>query len=906
MAPGPENTRARRCSLLPTLPLTTGTRLGPYEILSPLGAGGMGEVYRARDSKLDRDVAIKVLPGSVSRDPDVLARFEREAKAVAALSHPNILGIFDFGTHDGTAYAVMELLDGETLRSKLDAGALSQRRAVEYALQIVRGLAAAHEKGIVHRDLKPDNVFVTQDGRVKILDFGLAKTAAARPGDAGDTRSPTALAYTEPGTVMGTVGYMSPEQVRGLPVDHRSDIFSFGSVLYEMLSGKRAFQRGTAAETMTAVLREEPPELSAAPLQVSPALDRIVRHCLEKSPEQRFRSTDDIAFSLQSLSESSGSAAFGAPALAGRRMPRGALWGIAGLLAGAIAGSLLMIGHRAAQKLPGRPVRFEVNAPPDQQAVGTVALAPDGSRLAFTARKAGSGSTLLWIRAIDESKARMLPGTEGAQLPFWAPDGASVGFFADGQLKRVAISGGPPQALAAVTTEVRGASWSGDGRIVFGPTFTGPLLQVSASGGKVTPATVLDKGRGEGTHRWPWFLPDGRHFLFYAAGSTGMEPGEIWVGTLGSNDVKHITQSSSLAVYASPGYLLFTRGSALVAQPFDAGRLEARGEAISLGVDLPSSSATSGLRALTASLDGTLAWHSLASAMSQPVWFDREGRETARLAEAAAWFFPRLSPDGQRLAIARAVADTTVADIWMIDLARNVTTRMTLDPADDAAPVWSPDGTRLVFMSSRRGAAADLYIMRADQPGSEELLFGSEPPKLANSWSPDGRFLIFEVNSPQGRQDLWLLPLEGDRKPVPFLATPFNELNARFSPDGRWVAYTSDVSGASEIYVRPFRESGGTWRVSSRGGQTPTWRGDGREIYYLAPDGMLMAAPVTGAAPFQTGPSTPLFKVAVSDAADPQFDVAPDGKRFLVNQQISLKEEPITVLVNWASALRKP
>jgi dipeptidyl aminopeptidase/acylaminoacyl peptidase len=587
-------------------------------------------------------------------------------------------------------------------------------------------------------------------------------------------------------------------------------------------------------------------------------------------------------------------------------MSRRALWGIAGLLAGAIAGSLLTIGHRSAQMLPRRPVRFEVIGPQDQQVVGTVALAPDGSRLAFTARKAGGNTTQLWIRAIEDSKARMLPGTEGAQLPFWAPDGASVGFFADGQLKRVAISGGPPQALAAVSTEVRGASWSGDGRIVFAPTFTGPLLQVSASGGKVTPTTVLDKGRGEGTHRWPWFLPDGRHFLYYAAGSTGMEPGEIWVGSLGSNDVKHVVQSSSLAVYASPGYLLFARGSSLVAQPFDAGRLEARGEAIPLGVDLPSSSATSGLRALSASLDGTLCWHSLASATSQPVWFDRQGHEIARLAEAAAWFYPRLSPDGQRLAIARGIADTTVADIWMIDLARNVTTRMTFDPADDAAPVWSPDGTRLVFNSSRKGAAADLYVMRSDQPGSEEILLASEPPKLANSWSPDGRFLIFEVNSPQSRQDLWLLPLEGDRKPVPFLATPFNELNARFSPEGRWVAYTSDVSGASEIYVRQFHESGGTWRVSSRGGQTPTWRGDGREIYYLAPDGMLMAAPVTSAATFQTGPPTPLFKVAVPDAADPQYDVSPDGKRFLVNQQISLKEEPITVLVNWAAALKKP
>ena len=655
---------------------------------------------------------------------------------------------------------------------------------------------------------------------------------------------------------------------------------------------------------MTASCARSRPSCRASLSRTSPALDRIVRHCLEKSPGQRFRSTDDIAFSLQSLSETSGIAPSAAPGATGRRVSRGALWVIAGVLAGVIAGSLWTIGRRPV--LPGRTVRFEVLAPQNQQVVGSVALAPDGRRLAFTAREAGSNSTLLWIRELDDTKARVLRGTEGAQLPFWSPDGGSVGFFASGQLKRILISGGPPQAIVPVTADVRGASWSGDGRIVFAPTFTGPLLQVSASGGNVTPATVIDKGRSEGTHRFPWFLPDGRHFLYFAAGSTGMEPGEICVGELGSTHVKHLTPSSSLPVYASPGYLLFVRGSALVAQPFDAGRLELRGEAAPLGVDLPSSSATSGLRALSASLDGTISWHSQASGTSQPVLFDRQGHEVGKLAEPGTWYFPRLSPDGQRLAIARAVADTTVEDIWVIDVARNVTTRMTIDPGDDAVPVWSPDGKRLAFNSSRKGAAADLFVMQADQPGSEELLLASEPAKAADSWSPDGRSLIFESSSPQGRQDLWLLPLEGDRKPVPFLVTAFSELTARFSPDGRWVAYTSDVSGAPEIYVRPFRESGGTWRVSSRGGQTAAWRGDGREIYFLAPDGMLMAAPVTGTAPFQTGTPTPLFKIAVPDTIDPEYDVTPDGKRFLVNQQISSKEDPITVLVNWAATLKKP
>jgi Tol biopolymer transport system component len=883
--------------------LASGSRLGPYEILAPIGAGGMGEVYKARDTRLERDVAIKVLPASFSGDAERLRRFEQEAKAAGVLNHPNITAVYDVGSHEGAPYVVQELLEGETLRAELAGGRFSQRKAIDCAQQIAQGLAAAHDKGIVHRDLKPDNLFVTKDGRVKILDFGLAKLTEIQRDN--QTNLPTAAAATEPGVVMGTIDYMSPEQVKGKPADARSDIFAFGAVFYEMLSGKRAFHGDSAGETMASILREDPPDLSVTNQNISPGLERIVRHCLEKNPERRFQSSSDIAFALQTLSEGSGSAVAGAPLVSGRRVPRGFLWGIAGLLAGALAATLLSVGHRPSQASPARPIRFEVAAPQNQRVVGTVALAQDGSRLAFTAREPG-GSTMLWIRALGDQRAEILRGTEGAELPFWSPDGKSVGFFAGGELKRIAISGGPPQTVAPATPDVRGASWGADGRIVFAPTFTGPLMRVSASGGKPTPLTTLDKGRNEGTHRWPWFLPDGRHFFYYAAGGGGEEPGEIFVGDLGSGNVKHITQSSSLAVYAPPGYLLFVRGGTLVAQAFDADRLEVHGDAAPLGVDLPSNAQASGQRALSASLDGMLSWRTQPSSTSQPVLFDRQGHEIGRLAEAGAWATPRLSPDGQRLAIARAVTESGVQDIWMIDIARNVATRMTLDPADDAYPLWSPDGTRLAFGSTRKGASGDLYIMRADQPGSEELLLASEGAKTPETWAPDGRSLIVSVTTPQTRRDIFLLPLEGDRKPVPFLATPSNESNARFSPDGRWVAYTSDVSGAPEVYVRPFRESGATWRVSNRGGQTPAWKGDGREIYYLAPDGMLMAARVTGAAPFQTEAAAPLFKVAVPEYIDPQYDVFDDGQRFLVNQQISSKEEPINVLVNWAAALKKP
>ena len=717
----------------------------------------MGEVYRAKDPRLAREVAIKVLPASFSQDADRLRRFEQEAKAAGVLNHPNITAVYDIGQHDGAPYVVQELLEGETLREELAAGRFSSRKAIEYALQIAQGLAAAHEKGIVHRDLKPENLFVTKDGRIKILDFGLAKLTEIERGDQV-TNLPTAAAATEPGVVMGTLGYMSPEQVKGRPADARSDIFAFGAVLYEMLSGKRAFHGDSAGETMASILKEDPADLSVTNQNISPGLERIVRHCLEKSPERRFQSSSDIAFALQSLSEGSGSVVPGALAPRARRIPRGVLWGIAGgLLTGAIAATLLTLGHGSSQPSAGRPVRFEVAAPENDRVVGTLALSPDGSRLAFTAREP-DGAVMLWIRPLADPRAEKLPGTEGAELPFWSPDGRSVGFFAGGQLKRISVSGGSPQSIAPVTTDVRGASWGADDRIVFAPAFAGPLLQVAASGGQVTPASTLNKARSEGTHRWPWFLPDGRHFLYYSAPSTGVEPGEIFLARLGSSEAKRITESDSLPVYA-PGYLVFVRGSTLVAQPFDIDRQELRGEPTALGVELPSNISTSGQRALSASQDGTLGWHTQAS-VHDPTRPDRPpGARSGEARGAGAlvpdFAFRRTGDEWQRHA---RPPETTVGDIWVIDVERNVATRTTLDPADENYPIWSPDGSRLVFGSSRKGAAGDLYVMRADQAGTEELLLASEPAKTTDSWSPDGRYVIFEVSTPRAGRTCGFFP----------------------------------------------------------------------------------------------------------------------------------------------------
>jgi Tol biopolymer transport system component len=887
--------------------LAAGSKLGPYEILGPIGAGGMGEVYRARDPRLGREVAIKVLPASFSADHDRLRRFEREARAAGLLNHPNITAVYDIGSYAAAPYVVQELLEGDTLRAVLARGRLSPRKTIDYAKAIADGLAAAHDKGIVHRDLKPENLFVTKDERVKILDFGLAKLTHQE--DAGPLSAlPTATPTTDSGTVMGTVGYMSPEQVRGRHADARSDIFSFGAVLYEMLSGRRAFKGESAADTLSAILNGDPPGLSATSPNLPPGLERIVRHCLEKNPERRFQSASDIAFALTTLSEGSGDVASGGLAPPDRRMSHAVWWGVAGLFAGAIAASILLIGRGSPGAPPGRPIRFEIAAPPDHRLVGTIALAPDGSRLVFSARQPG-GQVTLWRRALGEAAAEELPGTEGGEQPFWSPDGRSIGFFANGELRRIDLSGGPPRTIVPIGPEARGGSWGADDRIVFAPAAHSALMQVSASGGAVTPATTLDTKRNVGTHRWPCFLPDGRHFLFYSSVGSGQEPGDLEVGEIGSSRVKELTEASSLAVFASPGHLLFVRGSTLVAQAFDAERLELSGEPVPLGMDLPSTSWTSGHRALSASRDGTLSWYSPPGAWGQPMLIDRQGHELKGLAESGSWYSPRLSPDGTRLVMSRASASNATGDLWVIDLARQVATRTTLDPGEDTNAIWSPDGTRLLFSSDRAGGA-NLYLMRADQPGSEQVLLTSGEAKFPESWSPDGRFLIYVMNTPQNREDLWLLPLEGDRKPVSFLATPYSETDARISPDGRFVAYDSDVSGASEIYVLPFLESGGesggTWRVSSRGGRTPTWRGDGREIYFVAPDSTMMAAPVTGVAPFRTAPPVPLFKIVSLESPDTHYDVFPDGKRFLVNQRIASKEEPINVLVNWSATLGKP
>ena len=882
-------------------------RLGPYEIQSALGAGGMGEVYRARDMRLQRDVAVKVLPAGIV-DPERLARFEQEARAAAALNHPNILAVYDFGTHDAAPYIVTELLEGETLRALLDDGALPVRKAVEYATQVAQGIAAAHEKGIVHRDLKPENVFVTGSGRVKILDFGLAKLTEAEPVLAPGSMLATGVPATMPGMVLGTVGYMAPEQVRGAAADHRADIFAFGALLYEMLSGRRAFARETAAETMTAILREEPPELSTTDQAIPPSLDRLIRRCLEKNPAARFQSALDLAFALESLTTASGSAAV--PVLTARRYPRERVpWIVAaaGLVLAAMAAGLLYLREMPDERTlrftmpPPEGERMQVSADSTSLAV----MSPNGRSVAFVTRNAQE-NTRLWLRALDALEARPLSGTDGARAPFWSPDGEWLGFFADGKLKKISVAGGSPATICDAPGAAV-ASWGAGDVILFSQAGTG-IQKVPAAGGVPAAATTL--GPYDQVHTRPVFLPDGRRFLYAAFERSGGTETQIatrrlYAGTVDSPDRTLVLTADSLNVQYAQGYLLFLRGSTLVAQPFDPTRLALTGEPVPVAEDIGSASAGAAFFGFFSVSEGVLTYRTTASASSvhQLTWFDRKGEQIALLGDPAAYQNIELLPDERRVVLGVMDPARRTRDIWTFETERGVRTRFTFDPAEERTAIPSPDGRQIVFNSIRSGAL-ELYVKSSSGAGREELLLQDGRSKDPNHWSSDGRFLLYRVTGDTKTNDLWVLPLSGDRKPVAFIATPFDEPNARFSPDGQWVAYTSDESGRHEVYVRPFPDGDSKWQVSTAGGGFPRWRGDGREIYYLAADNTLMAAAVAGTPTgFEVGAPENLFSVNLPPVPGYPYAVTGDGRRFLVNAEVGAPTSVI-VVVNWAAGLR--
>jgi eukaryotic-like serine/threonine-protein kinase len=910
------------------MPIQSGTHLGPYEILSAIGAGGMGEVYRARDPKLGRDVAIKVLPEAFARDAERMARFQREAKVLASLSHPNIATIYGLEDSGSTRGLVMELVEGPTLADRIKADAIPVDEAVRTARQIADALEYAHERGIIHRDLKPANVKVTNDDAVKVLDFGLAKALEGDPSSIDISTSPTiSRMATMQGVLLGTAAYMSPEQAKAKTVDRRADIWAFGCVLYEMLTGKQAFTGETVTDTLASIIKEEP-DLAKLPATTPMRVRVLLQRCLQKDPKQRLRDIGDARISLDELISGASDTTVPQPEVS--LAQRWRLWltySVAGLLALGMA--LFAFLYFRANRHASEVVRFEIPLPERVAQGGDIALSPDGRKLAFFGTEAGQSR--LWVRSIDALDSQPLQGTEGATglAPFWSPDSRFIAFGAAGQLKKIESSGGPPLTLCDASTAVLGGVWTRDDKIVFG-TDTG-LMQVSASGGAASPITT-------GAALAPSLLPDGRHFLYLRA--TGPTSGAIYVGSV---DTKPEQQSSkslladfSTVVYTpssdpAGGRLLFVRGAStpgatgtLMAQPFDARRFELTGEAIPIAQQVSnigfSASATDVLVYLTSS--APLVTAGVRGIINgQLTWFDRSGKSLGAFGDVGSYRTLALSPDGKRVAFERGDPQKpTVRNIWLYEFARGVTTRFTFSSAWDQYPLWSPDGSRIVF-TSNRGGPFDLYQKTSDLAGEDEILFRSGDVKAATSWSPDGRFLLYFTINPLPNR-LWLLPLAGsatDRKAVRVDNSEFNETIGRISPDGRWIAYSSAESGRGEIYVRPVDLSSATgtpagkgtpvtgkWMVSKDGGTVPLWRHDGKELFYLSsPSGTAMAVDVNTSGVFQAGVPKTLFKVPAGVLF---WDVTSDGKRFLMAAPSATSPSAppeFTVVLNWSSLLKK-
>ena len=883
--------------------LVPGTRVGAYEIVAPIGAGGMGEVFRAHDARLNRDVAIKVLPASVANDRDRLERFSREARAASSLNHPNILTIHEFGTHEGRPYIVSELLEGGDLRASIGGKPLPARRAVDYAVQILDGLAAAHEKGIIHRDLKPGNLFVTREGRVKILDFGLAK-ATAQIGD-----DVTRQELTGSGVVLGTAGYMAPEQIRGGRADQRSDLFSFGAVLYEMLSGQPAFARSTGVETMTAVLNDDPPDFQERGVAVNPGLDRIVRRCLEKSPERRFQSATDLAFAIGGLQTLSDASASASRTVTPPRW-RGAAIAAAGVvLIAAIA--LPMRSWLGGRETMVRPSLELALMTPADTAPSWVALSPDGRWLAFAA---ATGSKIqLWVRPMGAGAAEPLAGTEGAALPFWSPDSRFIGFFAAGKLRKIEPTGGALTVIAdsGVAT---GGTWSRDGVILFANLGGAGLSKVSANGGAVEQVLPPDVKRQETDYSNPFFLPDGRHFFFNVF-SGNPEGRGTFVGSLDGGDRRKILEESSNVAFAEvPGagtFLIFPRESALMAQRFDPSTLQLSGEAVTLAPMVGSSFDSTGTgvnrRTFTASNSGVIVLDPVVTRLDSHVtWTDRQGREPRLMGDMNLVSMARLSRDGRRVALARRQGDRGNADLWVGASDGGRAERLTFDAGNDIFPVWSPDGSQIAWASNRAGIY-DIYRKASTGTGTDELLLAGSGFKLPTDWSPDGRHILYRLVDPVTHYDLWALPMTPGAKPFPVLQTPANEAAAVLSPDGKWMAYSSDETGRYEVYVQAFPDGGGRRQISTIGGNGPLWRGDGRELYFQAPNGELTAVgidPATGT--ITATPSTLFSFPAGGILITPYYSPTSDGQRFLLSQLVQHGERtPLTVLVDWAARLTK-
>jgi Tol biopolymer transport system component/tRNA A-37 threonylcarbamoyl transferase component Bud32 len=893
--------------------LHAGTRLGPYEILSPIGAGAMGHVYKARDTRLGRDVAIKVLPPGFARDPDRLARFEREARAVAAINHPNIVAVHDIGSADvvdaeqgavRAAYLITELLDGDTLRARLAHGPLPARKSVDVAMQIARGLSAAHDRGIVHRDLKPENIVLLRDGHVKILDFGLAKQSTP-PAGSGEQQT---IAATDAGTVLGTVGYMAPEQVRGETADPRSDLFALGAVLFELATGRRAFERPTAAETMTAILREELPDLTGLAAGLPPGLDRIVRHALEKDPANRFQSARDFAFALQALNDATGSGI--EPVAAARPVSRSsrrrelAAWSLAGALAVAVVAVRWWSG--AALPSASSPIIFAPVLPWRDGALTSPSISHDGARVAFIAH--GRSGDAIVVRRLDALAAQPLKGTSGARPGgvFWSPDGQSLGFFAGGKLKTIELATGKIEEIADAPSGY-GGTWGPDGTILFSPNERTPIFRVSAKGGDATAVTTLDAARKDEAHRWPHFLPDGRHFVFMPW-SSGTVLRKIQLASLDGTPPKTLFESESAPVVAGI-WLIYVRDlpSRLLAQAFNPRTFELDGRPIPLVTDDDVDYFWPSGDPLVSASAGMLIYTTGKFRVSQLTWFNRAGRPLGTVGDPDVYYDPVISVDGTTLAVEKRETDHGATDLWTVDLTRGAFSRLTSATGYEDTATWSPDKRRIAFASDQ-GNAPKIWVKNASGTGAEDALV--EGRAFPTDWSRDARYLLYMTDGGATRMDVWAYDFER-RTSTPLLASPFNERSARFSPDGKWIAYVSDEAHDAQVYVRSFPDGATKIQISTAGGDQPEWRRDGRELFYLAPDSTLMAVDVhASGAGFAVGAAQPLFLTNVEPDRVLRNNYASsiDGQKFLVmSPLVSPSASPLVGVINWAAVLsRKP
>jgi eukaryotic-like serine/threonine-protein kinase len=895
-----------------------GQVVGQYRIVARIGAGGMGDVYRATDTRLNRDVALKILPGAYSSDPERMARFSREARVLASLNHPNVATIHGLEESAGVRALAMEFVEGRTLAERIAQGPVSLEEALPVARQIAEAIEYAHDRSIVHRDLKPANVIVTTDEKVKVLDFGLAKALEDSPGEQDISNSPTiTMAATSAGIILGTAAYMSPEQARGKAADKRADVWAFGCVLFETLSGKRAFSGDTVSDTLAAVIRAEP-DWSALPAETPARIRELLRRCLMKDPRSRLQAIGDARVVIEEILSGAAEEVWPAGGAAPARQ-RMVPWAVAGVCLVAALAILAWALMRHEDAGPLRIVAAQILPPSGTSfaLLGTVGfgppvLSPDGSKIAFVAAGA-DGTRKLWVRSLGSVTLQALDGTEGASMQFWSPDSQNLGFFANAKLRRIPAAGGSPLDISDVSSVViRGATWGANDVILFTPTVGSGLFEVhgNASGGALQPVTHLDKSRKESSHRWPQFLPDGKHFLFFIESAIPENSG-TYVASLDGGRPKQLLEGHRAALYVAPGYLLFLREGVLMAQRFDPNAFQISGDAAPIVDHVEAGSAPFFPGNFSASGVGSYLVYDAGTPSVAPIhllWFDRAGTQLGEIEPPADYESPRFSPDGKKLAVTVVDSATSNFDLWIQDLAKGTRTRLTFGEGSvSIAPSWSPDGNTVEYQSNPEGRYS-LYQKATSGTDEPTLLFSDDANERVPRSSRDGRYLIFQRQTPDGSPtQIWALQLFGDRKAFPVVRGHTDALAPDLSPDGKWLAYVSPESGRDEVYIVPFGREGGKWQVSTVGGDLPRWRADGKELFFLSQDNRMTSAEINESANgIEIGKVQPLFQTHVAPLASWSYDVTPDGKKFVIVSEASqLGFAPVTLITNWTELLKQ-